>query len=108
MEISGLSISAIDPSMRLEANSKAASAAKDNPQQRTDMSRVHQAVRDLNERRALGQDTEVTFVLDRTTRRPLIRVVNRETKEVLMQLPPEYALRLADSVQKSTDSVQAG
>jgi flagellar protein FlaG len=56
------------------------------------------AVKKVNEASYLGKDTELTFVLDRESKRPLIRLVDRETKEVIQQIPPEYVLRLASEL----------
>ena len=53
------------------------------------------AVKALNATELFGQKNELTFVLDRETRRPLVRIVDRETKEVVRQIPPEHALRMA-------------
>jgi hypothetical protein len=60
-------------------------------------SAVSGAVRTLNESGIVGEGREVTFSLDRTTRRPVVQVVDTTTKEVINQWPPEYALRLAES-----------
>jgi len=57
-----------------------------------------QAVRALNKAESFGKDNELTFVIDPHSRRPLLRIVNRETKEVLTQIPPERALRLAEGL----------
>lgn len=57
-----------------------------------------QAVKALNATEMFGQNSELTFVLDRETRRPLVRIVDRETKEVIRQIPPEYALRIAEDL----------
>ena len=56
------------------------------------------AVKKLNESGFLGSNSELTFVLDRNTKRPLVRIVDRETKEVLQQIPPEYVLRLVNEL----------
>lgn len=61
---------------------------------------VVQAVRALNGTEMFGQDNELLFQRDSQTQRMLIRVVNRKTKEVISQLPPEYVLRLADNLRK--------
>lgn len=55
-----------------------------------------QAVRKLNATEFAGPDRELVFSFDRETRRPLVKIVNRETREVVTQLPPEYILRLAE------------
>ena len=57
-----------------------------------------QAVKALNATEMFGQNGELTFVLDRETRRPLVRIVDRETREVIRQIPPEYALRIAEDL----------
>jgi flagellar protein FlaG len=54
-----------------------------------------QAVKALNAAELFGQNCELTFVLDRETRRPLVRLVDRKTNEVIRQIPPEYVLRMA-------------
>jgi flagellar protein FlaG len=43
-----------------------------------------------------GENSELTFVLDRQTRRPLVRIIDKKTNEVIRQIPPEYALRMAE------------
>lgn len=53
------------------------------------------AVRKLNEIQYVGSDRELTFLIDRENRRILLRIVDRETGEVVQQLPPEYVLRIA-------------
>ena len=54
-----------------------------------------QAVKSINAAEHFGMDSELTFVRDRHTGRPVIRVVNSKTKEVIQQIPPEYVLELA-------------
>ena len=54
-----------------------------------------QAVKSVNAAEHFGLDNELTFVLDRHTQRPVIRVVNSKTKEVIQQIPSEYVLELA-------------
>jgi uncharacterized FlaG/YvyC family protein len=43
-----------------------------------------------------GDGSELTFAMDQETRRPVIRVIDRQTQEVLWQAPPEYVLRMAE------------
>lgn len=38
---------------------------------------------------------QLVFTVDPQTRRPVIQVQDRETHEVVMQLPPDYVLQLA-------------
>ena len=45
-----------------------------------------------------GEGRELTFALDRDTKRPVVRVVDQQTGEILWQSPPEYMLRLAQTL----------
>ena len=63
---------------------------------------VIQAVKALNGSQMFGQDNELLFQRDRQTQRMVVRVVNRETQEVVSQIPPEYVLRLASDGSKSS------
>jgi flagellar protein FlaG len=60
-----------------------------------------QAVKSVNAAQHFGLDSELTFALDRQTQRSVIRLVNRRTREVIQQIPPEYVLELA---RRSRDS----
>ncbi len=55
---------------------------------------IVRAVQLVNRANLLGE-SELMFEFDRETRRPVILIVDRETKEVLRQIPPEYVLRIA-------------
>jgi uncharacterized FlaG/YvyC family protein len=54
-----------------------------------------QAVKAVNGAELFGQDSELTFVFDRQTHKALVRVVNKRTREVMMQIPPESVLKMA-------------
>jgi len=56
------------------------------------------AIKAINATEFFGENYELTFVLDRETRRPLMRIIDRQTREVIRQLPPEYTLRLAEEI----------
>jgi len=58
---------------------------------------VAQAVGQLNESGYAGEGREVLFSVDRSTRLPVVKVVDTNTKQVIDQWPPEYAIRLAES-----------
>ena len=62
---------------------------------------VIQAVKAVNSSELFGQNSELTFVLDRNTHRPVVRVIDRKTKEVLMQVPAEQVLRMAEDQMKA-------
>jgi uncharacterized FlaG/YvyC family protein len=46
-----------------------------------------------------GSNSELTFVFDRKIQRALVRVIDRNTQEVIMQLPAEYVVRMAEENQ---------
>ena len=60
-----------------------------------------QATKTVNASKMLGQN-ELVFMVDRATHRPIIRVEDPDTHEVLLQLPPEYVLRLAQELGSGT------
>jgi uncharacterized FlaG/YvyC family protein len=61
---------------------------------------IVQAVKALNAAQTFGDSNELSFLLDRNTKLPVIRIVNRSTKEVIDQIPPEYVLRLAEELRQ--------
>lgn len=56
------------------------------------------SVKSINASELFGEGSELTFALDRDTKRPVVRVVNPQTGEILWQSPPEYMLRLAQTL----------
>ena len=56
------------------------------------------AMRIVNDGSLLGPDNELTYVIDRETRLPAFRVVDRASHQVIAQLPPETVLRLAEEL----------
>jgi flagellar protein FlaG len=66
------------------------------PQERTEQRQLIQAVKAVNEAKLFGQNSELTFSYDRQTRRTVMQIVDKETQEVIRQIPPEYVLRLAE------------
>jgi len=57
-----------------------------------------QAVKAINAAEAFGQQNELTFLLDTGTHQPVIRIINRDTKELVDQIPAEYILQLAQDL----------
>jgi flagellar protein FlaG len=58
------------------------------------------AIKALNAAEYFDRNNELTFLLDRETRRPVVRIVDRTTNEVIRQIPPEYVLRLAEDFKR--------
>jgi flagellar protein FlaG len=54
------------------------------------------AVKAVNSTDLFGYSSELTFIFDRHTGRALVRVIDRNTREVVMQVPPEYVIRMAE------------
>ena len=59
-----------------------------------------QAVKAINASEMLGQDNELTFVFKRGIREAIVRIVNRQTGEVVQQIPSEYVLRIAEEIKR--------
>lgn len=64
-----------------------------------------QATRQVNESGLLGHN-QLVFLVDRATHRPIIRVEDQDTHEVILQLPPEYVLRLAQDLGTGTTQIK--
>jgi len=56
------------------------------------------SVKSINAAELFGEGSELAFAWDRDTKRPVVRVVNPQTREILWQAPPEYMLRLAQTL----------
>ena len=54
-----------------------------------------QAVKELEKANIPGDGNELRLALDRETKRPVVRIVNRETGELIQQFPTEEVIRLA-------------
>jgi flagellar protein FlaG len=59
---------------------------------------VVQAVKALNRTEMFGPENDLVFQRDQQTQRMVVRVVNRQTKEVISQVPPKYVLALAEDL----------
>ena len=54
-----------------------------------------QAVKSVNAAQKFGQDNELTYLLDRDTRRPVLRLIDRKTRQVIQQIPSQQVLEMA-------------
>jgi uncharacterized FlaG/YvyC family protein len=63
-----------------------------------DQRNLIQSVKAVNASEFFGQENELTFILDRATRRAVVRLVSRKTGEVVEQIPAEYVLRMAEEL----------
>ena len=62
------------------------------PAGREDHAELVRAVRALNRVELYGPRRELAFSVDRLTHRPVIRIMDKETGEVLQQIPEQYVL----------------
>jgi len=56
------------------------------------------SIKSINASELFAEGNELTFAFDRDTKRPVVRVVNQQTGEILWQAPPEYMLHLAQTL----------
>ena len=68
------------------------------PEQQQERRELVRAVKKTNESEFYGKDRELQIAFDRTTKRSVVRLVDKETKEVVRQFPPEYVLRIAEDL----------
>jgi uncharacterized FlaG/YvyC family protein len=89
MEISA--INRTDPALPAAAVSVPSEIASQNRE-------VVQAVKAVNGSEMFGQDEELAFQMDSATKRLVVQDINRNTKEVISQVPAEYVLRMAQDI----------
>lgn len=76
------------------------------PEQAARNREVIRAVRTMNEGQAFGLNSEARFAIDPDTGETLIKIVDRTTNEVITQVPPEAAFRLAAMVREARTGVR--
>ena len=64
--------------------------------QSEDQKALIKAVRAVNAAQLFGQDNEITFIIDRALKIAVVRVVNKNTGEVVEQIPTEQVLKMAE------------
>jgi flagellar protein FlaG len=62
---------------------------------------IVQAVKAVNSAELYGPNQELTYQQDTASKRMVVRVVDSTTKQVLVQIPPEYVLALAADLGKT-------
>ncbi|MGD0298744.1 MAG: flagellar protein FlaG [Bryobacteraceae bacterium] len=67
------------------------------PEEAAQRRQVVQAAKSVNASGMLGQN-QFVFAVDPSTHRMVMRVENRDTHEVVLQVPPEYVLRMAEDL----------
>ena len=92
--------SSISDGQNSPAGPEAAQAAKNRE--------LVKAIQAINAKEVIGPGSELRFSLDRDTGRPLIRIVDRATNEVLSQIPPEDVIRLAEILSQIQGHARVG
>lgn len=59
---------------------------------------VAEAVTAVNSAGVFGQNNELTFAVDRATKRTVVRLVDKKTGDLIRQIPSETILRLAEGL----------
>ncbi|MDR3703264.1 MAG: flagellar protein FlaG [Candidatus Sulfopaludibacter sp.] len=70
--------------------------AEQGPQNRS----IVRAIKALNETESVGPGNYLTFQRDPSSKRMVIQLVNRETHDIVAQIPPEYVMRLAEDLKQ--------
>jgi uncharacterized FlaG/YvyC family protein len=65
------------------------------PEKAAENKQIIQAVKAINATEMMGQDSELTFAMDAQTHRPVVRIVDKKTNQVIEQIPPEVVLAMA-------------
>jgi flagellar protein FlaG len=63
-----------------------------------------QAAHSINASDLFGSGNELTFSMDPHSQRPIMRIVDRQTKEVVQQIPTEEVLRMAEQLRAGSNS----
>ncbi|MDP2999146.1 MAG: flagellar protein FlaG [Bryobacterales bacterium] len=59
------------------------------------------AIKSINATELSGSNSELTFVFDRLSKRAVVRLIDKTTRNVIQQIPPEYMLRWAQEIAAS-------
>lgn len=70
------------------------------PQERIEQRKLIRAVESVNLSQMFGQSTELTYSYDSRARKTVLQIVDKETNEVVRQLPEAYLLELAQELEK--------
>jgi uncharacterized FlaG/YvyC family protein len=61
-----------------------------------DQKALLQAVKTVNAAELLGQENELTFIIDRAANIAVVRIVNKKTGELVQQIPNQQVLKMAE------------
>lgn len=92
----------VDSQPMVDATTKAVESAEEksedalqqqlNNQQEVDNEQIRKAVEDVNKKMITNQNSELQFGIHEGTHRVTIKVIDRQSKKVIKELPPEKTL----------------
>lgn len=92
-----MEINAINPTSLAAAS---ASLREPSPDWMLQQRELIQAVKAVNASEMLENEGELTFAMDRKTKQTVMRIVDKQTGEVIRQLPPESVLKMAAELRR--------
>jgi flagellar protein FlaG len=78
-----------------------AQAQTPTPQQTAERRDLVKAVKTVNDAQLFGDGSELTYAIDRDSRKLVTRIVDKTTGTLIQQIPAEYVLRLAEEVKQN-------
>lgn len=105
-----MQISAVQTAPDRFTTNRADAQGPDPIQDRSRQDHVRQvaaAVKTVNQSGQLGKDHELTIALDRDSGHPVMRLIDRQTKEVIRQIPEERVLRMAEEFKREAALLRA-
>ena len=100
-----MQISSVQTAPPIQIQDRPESPQSETIQDRSRQEHVRQtahAVRSINESGNLPNNHELTIALDRDSGQPVVRLVDRQTREVLQQIPGERVLRMAEEFKRAS------
>lgn len=84
-----------------QTNQSAQPDAPDRAARQAEVRQLAQTTKTVNDSGQLGGKRELTIALDRDTGQPVMRIVDRASREVLQQIPSERVLRMAEEFKRA-------
>jgi uncharacterized FlaG/YvyC family protein len=80
----------------INAPTQLAVANRPTQDQKADQKALIQALKTVNAAGLVGEENEVTFRIDRAAQIAVVRIVNKNTGELVQQIPTEQVLKMAE------------
>jgi flagellar protein FlaG len=86
---------------RTDANTNTSGTTIQDRSRQDHARQIAQAVRTVNESGQFPVDNELTIALDRNSGQPVVRLIDRQTREIIQQIPEERVLRIAEEFKRA-------